>query len=485
MKKRKTYEISVIDKTYSKTITDETKFYTSDTSLELVFKLKETEYTFESAEIVLLNIDDRSLVTRAVSKVLDSFTYELEDDIIPHYGEWHGQLRFEAGEIYVSSPVKFRIENDLSNDRPPQLSDVQSWVSLKRYADRLTEELKQAVFSVEGIENNFNKNELVRQNTFETAESERDETFNTNETTRQSQELEREKAEGTRQTVFDDNESSRFETFNTNEATRQENETTRQQAESQRQSTFETNETERQTTFETAEQERQSAELVRVENEKQRKIDHANRSVELDGKADKVVINNLVEKGNFIDGEQIVGVRPINSSRDLLSIENGRLKVTSATYVTDLGFFIRHVTTPKGHKVYLYTSIDYPFSTPQNVVIRATVPSVFTFLDSAYTSGENSQITTTNADTDNFYFTLNGNKSEVENYYYVNSIMILDLTETFGAGNEPTKVEMDELIKVTGYINNEYALNNKEMLIWTLALIRRNKNAIITLGGTI
>ena len=58
MKKRKIYEISVIDKTYSKTISDETKFYTSDTSLELVFKLKETEYTFESAEIVLLNIDD-------------------------------------------------------------------------------------------------------------------------------------------------------------------------------------------------------------------------------------------------------------------------------------------------------------------------------------------------------------------------------------------------------------------------------------------
>ena len=77
MKKRKTYEISVIDKTYSKTISDETKFYTSDTALELGFKLKETDYTFESAEIVLLNIDDRSLVTRPVSKVLDSLMINL------------------------------------------------------------------------------------------------------------------------------------------------------------------------------------------------------------------------------------------------------------------------------------------------------------------------------------------------------------------------------------------------------------------------
>ena len=125
MKKRKTYEISVIDKTYSKTISDETKFYTSDTSLELGFELKETEYTFESAEIVLLNIDDRSLVTRSVSKVEDGFKYELDDDIVTHYGEWRGQVRFEQeGETYVSSPVKFRIENDLSNERQPQLSEI-------------------------------------------------------------------------------------------------------------------------------------------------------------------------------------------------------------------------------------------------------------------------------------------------------------------------------------------------------------------------
>ena len=298
MKKRKTYEISVIDKTYSKIISDETKFYTSDTSLELGFKLKETEYTFESAEIVLFNIDDRSLVTRAVSKVEDGFTYELEDDIIAHYGDWRGQLRFEqAGEVYVSSPVKFRIENDLGNERPPQLSDVQSWVSLKRYADGLVDELKQAVLSVEGIEDTFNANETIRQNqftiaeqsrqaTFEVNESERDETFSINESTRQSQELEREKAESQRQTVFDGNEASRAETFNANEATRQENETTRQQAEG----------------------ERESAESNRVSAEEQRKIDHANRSAELDSKANK-------QQEDWIEPTLLNGWEPLNISQ--------------------------------------------------------------------------------------------------------------------------------------------------------------------------
>ena len=238
----------MIDKTYSKTISDENKFYTSDTALELGFELKETEYNFESAEIVLLNIDDRSLVTRQVSKVEDGFTYELEDDLTAHNGEWRGQVRFEqAGEVYVSSPVKFRIENDLSNDRPPQLSDVQSWVSLKRYADSLVDELKQAVLSVDELEGTFNENETNRQSqfeaseqsrqtTFETKESEREETFSANETTRQAQEMEREGAE-----------------------------TARQQAETQR----------------------ASAESSRVSSEAQRKIDHANRSAELAGKANK------------------------------------------------------------------------------------------------------------------------------------------------------------------------------------------------------
>ena len=71
---------------------------------------------------------------------------------------------------------------------------------------------------------------------------------------------------------------------------------------------------------------------------------------------------------------------------------------------------------------------------------------------------------------------------EVVEFYYDN-VLLIDLTETFGAGNEPTKEEMDELIKITGYIDGEYALNNKELLNWMLVLTRRNRNAIVALGG--
>lgn len=212
MKKIKTYEVSVINKTTSELYSDRTKFYTSDTALELAFKLKEVEYDFDSAELILLNDEDRSLTTRTVKKTADGFTYELEDDIVAHYGTWSGQLKFTKGsEVYVSSPVGFSIENDLYNDRPPRMTEVNTWKNLRKIADSLISDIRSEL-----------------------------ETFN-------EQVLEIEGAE-----------------------------TTRQQAETQR----------------------VSAELSRVSAEDQRKIDHKNRSDELAGKADKVIINNFIENGD-------------------------------------------------------------------------------------------------------------------------------------------------------------------------------------------
>lgn len=462
MKKRKTYEISVIDRTYSKTISDETKFYTSDTALELVFKLKETEYTFESAEIVLLNENDKSLITRRVVKSDEGFVYEFEKEIIAHYGEWKAQLMLiENGDAHVSSPIKFRIENDLYSTKPQALSDVVSWVNLKLYAEKLVGEFKQAVDeafakNVE-IENTFKANEQNRQTAFENAEqsrkttfnaseSERDETFNTNESARQTQELEREKAESQRQSVFDDNEASRIETFNTNEATRQENETARQQAETQRVST----------------------ESSRASAEEQRKTDHANRSAELAGKADKFALNNLFENGDFSNG-----AGKINLTEGAI-IENQKLVLTHGTSGSALRWFTKRLNTDMYYVHIKYntneTSGAYKLSNNQGRIYSLNSGSNFHSHRENYRYYANISI----------YGSRDATNDLVVDFY-----ISLNLTEIFGEGNEPSKEEMDELIKVTGYINNEYALNNKEMMIWTLALIRRNKNAVITLGGTI
>ena len=498
MKKRKTYEISVIDKTYSKIISDETKFYTSDTALELGFELKETEYNFESAEIVLLNVDDRSLVTRPVAKVNNDFIYELEDDVIAHYGEWRGQLRFEQdGETYVSSPVKFRIENDLGNERPPQLSDVQSWVSLKRYADSLTEELKQAVLSVEGVEDTFNENETARQSQFETseqsrqttfemAESERDRTFESNETTRQTQELEREKAEATRQTVFDDNEAGRTETFDANEATRQENETTRQQAESQRQSTFETNEIERQSTFETAEQERQSAEQQRIEAETLRVERDTNRENEISQIKEDVIyysglkLTNSFENGDFSNGDFGWINGGYNSKFEVVNSVARNIET-----VTDnnRSFIYQNSKVPIGHITYHAFRYKQVGVTSSRVgvlygISGADIQQYF------YPTGNDFEVYSgmgVSSGNEIMRLIINNIVADGEYSVYLDYFLMLDLTDIFGAGNEPSKEVMDWIIKNNGYFD-ELTLRRDDIQQYEINQLRK---AVIALGGTI
>ena len=382
MKKRKTYEVSVVNKTSSRLLSDQTKFYTSDTALELVFKLKEVEYDFDSAELILLNDEDRSVTTRPVKKTAEGFTYDLEDDIIEHYGTWSGQLKFtEDGEYYISSPIGFRIHNDLYNDRPPRMSDVNTWKNLRKIADGLISDIRSEL-------------ELFEEKKLE----------------------------------------------------------------------IETSESERQS----AETQRASAESSRVSAEAQRKTDHSNRSAELASKADKVVINNFIENGdvessytfetssyiNFLKTGGIVGPLNYSNTQSIIPAVSGHEYYVRAVFSQG---------TVRERLYFIYEDNSASFN--DGVLVETDM-----------VSGIITAIKTANAN-----LRMYGSAGEKTK----KSVMMIDLTATFGAGSEPTKEEMDKFIDFTGYIDGEYALNNKEMLIWTLALIRRNKNAIITLGGTI
>jgi hypothetical protein len=68
---------------------------------------------------------------------------------------------------------------------------------------------------------------------------------------------------------------------------------------------------------------------------------------------------------------------------------------------------------------------------------------------------------------------------------YVKNNMLLDLTDIFGAGNEPTKEEMDTLIDLLGWFDGELTLTQKQLANWYLTMIRENRSAIIALGGSI
>jgi len=71
--------------------------------------------------------------------------------------------------------------------------------------------------------------------------------------------------------------------------------------------------------------------------------------------------------------------------------------------------------------------------------------------------------------------------------YFVDNFIVVNLTETFGKGNEPTKEEMDLLLDILGidYFEGEITIPAQKVMQWQLAMIRQNRNAIIALDGTI
>ena len=201
-------------------------------------------------------------------------------------------------------------------------------------------------------------------------------------------------------------------------------------------------------------------------------------------KADKVVINNLVENGDFSDGLNGWFYQNIDAE-----VVDGKVKATitdtdiapTTSYFGQIG-----INLYKDHEYYLRFEMEPTKETLTNVYVNTNwtefmrLPVNELSVYSGTVLSDSTKVT----DSSNFRINHRPNMNYViGDTYTIDNVMMIDLTETFGAGNEPTKEEMDELIKVTGYIDGEYALNNKEMLIWTLALIRRNKNAIVALGG--
>ena len=244
--------------TMSKATYDQNIFYTSDSELVLKFELIEKEYSYDRGEILLFNETDKSFVTRGIDKDDDCFVYQIESDIIQHHGEWLGQLQLvKNGEVYTSKPFQFTIENDLSSVSPPQLIDINNWATLKQSAIDLIDDMQNVIGEYDKAAIDFQQAENVRMNN-ETSRKQAESTRQNHETTRQKQERVREINEDERKA----NEVSRVD----NESVRQGNEAVRVQAE----------------------QGRVSAESSRVSAEEQRAIDHANRSAELDSKADKI-----------------------------------------------------------------------------------------------------------------------------------------------------------------------------------------------------
>lgn len=203
--------------------------------------------------------------------------------------------------------------------------------------------------------------------------------------------------------------------------------------------------------------------------------------------ADRVVLNNLIVNGNFDNTSNWNSLRgtAIAVGNELQLTGNGS-GVNSAIQQISKPF----LTTITGHKIYTCAIVRVSNSLAMEVSVETQLG---TLLKSSKSSplantdyilsgvGESSGITNLeHIARMTFASTANNNGSVMT----VKKFTSINLTSTFGAGNEPTKAEMDELIKITGYFD-EITLTQKQLLNWQLKLMRQNRNALIELGGTI
>ena len=220
----------------------------------------------------------------------------------------------------------------------------------------------------------------------------------------------------------------------------------------------------------------EQAEAQRVSNEEQRKTDHANRSAELASKADKVVLKNLIENGDFSDGAD-----SWSAENGTLSIESGKAKVSNNGAHRVQRLTQRSVPIPLNHVSYFFYTLDEITNYSARVMQMYSASGSYGTNDNVIKLGLNSFTHVNDTGTGVLRYTIaytltDNSLVEGSEYFTISNAGFIDLTEIFGAGNEPSKAEMDRLIETTGYIDEKYALNNKEMLGYLMKGISEKAN---------
>ena len=212
----------------------------------------------------------------------------------------------------------------------------------------------------------------------------------------------------------------------------------------------------------------QQAETQRVNSENERVVAETARQTGYNGFDDRL---NELETGRA----ELINISPNTVGGWILynataSLTNNEYTVTVTNNIDSLRMESRSLTPILGHKYYIAhetkPSVDTEISTHFGQAILNVQGNKDTYTKIS------AVLEPTNTNPLRIY--VRSSVASIGDIHRTRNIMLFDLTDIFGAGNEPTKEEMDELINVTGYIDGTHALNDKEILIWTLALIRRN-----------
>lgn len=244
----------------------------------------------------------------------------------------------------------------------------------------------------------------------------------------------------------------------------------------------------------TAEQGRVTAEQGRVDAENGRvatlnaKADKTYVDAQLADKVQNFKIKNEVVNGSF-EGDFANWFNGLNYSivTNVKRTGNKALRVLASA---NTAYAQYRLNATNGDKIYI-RAYAYPVSGSGIVGLRLY----------DLTSGLNAEDIRVNFSELNTWQLLSGEKNVLDGGIrfflgsdgtrtfdvYFDDVVAINRTALFGAGNEPTKLEMDELMKVipNQWWDGELTLTQKQFITWQLNLIRKNTNAIIALGGTI
>jgi hypothetical protein len=192
-------------------------------------------------------------------------------------------------------------------------------------------------------------------------------------------------------------------------------------------------------------------------------------------------MENLVVNGDFIDG--LTGWTSHGGAS--ISISNDECKITTA--VNPYGSAKQTISLESlTNKCYVHVKMRQLSGVPQKMLIQfGTVAFMYMPTISDDVIYALSTIFSGSPSTSVVLFIGKYTQPDIFDIY-IDKVIVVDLTKTFGAGNEPTKLEMDELIELLGgWFDGEISVTQKQFAVWTLNMIRQNRNAIIALGGTI
>ena len=172
--------------------------------------------------------------------------------------------------------------------------------------------------------------------------------------------------------------------------------------------------------------------------------------------------NQLVRNGNFADG-----TTGWSFNRASGSVANNECTITTGTQPAATTLFTQTVSILGGHKYY----IAFDFAGLVSEKLRVLAGGSYPMLPSLdYTSSTNTRVkgistALSSQSSISFYPNSNNTSAASSDICKVKNIILIDLTQLFGAGNEPETVEeFDEWRKEMGLTLDYYAYNPGEVI---------------------